>query len=76
MITEFMQVNGMQVVGVSASVFYSLGNNDEPEEHQKADEEVPMTTIGRAPPPKNVGRLIYGYVDRKKKVNLFTTNLL
>jgi len=31
-------MNGMQVVGFSASVFYSLGNNnDEPEEQQKAD---------------------------------------
>jgi hypothetical protein len=30
----------------------------------------------RAPPPKNGGRLIYEYVDRKKKDIFFTTNLL
>jgi hypothetical protein len=35
-----------------------------------------ITGIVRAPPPKNVGRLIYEYVDRKKKDTFFTTNLL
>ena len=36
-------------------------------------------SLGRvacAPLPKNVGRLISEYVDRKKKDTFFTTNLL
>jgi hypothetical protein len=38
--------------------------------------KVTESKMTQAPPPKNVERDIYEYVDRKNKDTFFTTNLL
>ncbi len=44
---------------------------------ERAWEGAPAAVVvGHAPPPKNVERDIYEYVDRKNKDTIFTTNLI